>query len=320
MGYEVKYTTGYETMDELQIYDQHAERHQKAWSAFTQIYILEHPKPQAPRWWQGLPYLMLPFSVIVLAGIALSALRTAPVFLQIALATVGVGLATAEAILAVIVIEVFLVLGRYAWVLMSAQEGEENIGSVKTWMQAGFWIAFAIAVFANLYASVSHLPIIAPYKEAIDLLIALLVGVSAPLLAFISADILGIQWVRSERRRAALKAAFDSAVSEWFAARENSWNARKKDYGLKISVAPTVSNSIPSLSNGSSVGNGATSLPSESTLGHKKAPNATAVVTEYFQNNPDALDGNAVDIAKMLGVGKSTVYIVMGKMKKGAGE
>lgn len=270
-------------MDELQIYDQHAERHQKAWSAFTQIYILEHPKPQVPRWWQGLPYLMLPFSVIVLAGIALSAFRTAPVFQQIALATVDMGLATAEAILAVIVIEVFLVLGRYAWVLMSAQEGEENVGSVKAWMQAGFWIAFAIAVFANLYASVSHLPIVAPYKEAIDLVIALLVGVSAPLLAFISADILGIQWVRSERRRDALKATFNSAVSEWFAARENSWNARKKDYGLKISV---VQSSTPSASVLSDQTDKTRQLPAPS--GFTRTPDGQRRVVEYLNAHPDA--------------------------------
>ena len=306
-------------MSDLQVYNQHSECHERAWTAFTKIYILEHPKPTAPQWYHGLPYLMLPFSVVVLAGIALSALRTAPVFQQVALSTVGIELATAEALLAVVVIEVFLVLGRYAFILLSAQDGESNIGEVKQWMRAGFWIAFGIAVGANLYASIAHLPIVAPIKPIIDLVAALAVGISAPLLAFISADILGILWARSERRRADLWTAYKAAQEDWFEARERSWTTRKKDYGLRISVEAPPSSSVPALSNGISIGIPAenrglepsSSLPAESTLGHRKNRNARSLAEEWF----DAYTGdvNAIDaeaIYKSLGIGKSTFYDV----------
>ena len=306
-------------MSDLQIYNQHAERHERAWAAFTKIYILEHPKPTAPQWYQGLPYLMLPFGLVVLAGIALSALRTAPVFRQIALSTVGVELATAEALLAVMVIEVFLVLGRYAFILLSAQDGESNIGEVKAWMRAGFWIAFGIAVGANLYASIAHLPIILPIKPIVDLIVAIAVGISAPLLAFISADILGILWARSERRRADLRTEYKAAQEEWFDAREKSWVARKKDYGLRISLDAPPSTSIPALSNGNSIGIPAEkdvyassgSIPAESTLGHRKNRNARTLAEEWF----DAYTGdvNTIDaesIYKGLNIGKSTFYDV----------
>jgi len=249
-------------VNDLQIYEQHAERHEKAYAAFTQIYALERPKPQPPRWYEGLPYQMIPFSLIAIAGILLSALRTAPVFQSTAEPIVGETLSYAEAILAVIVIEVFVVVGRYTWVLLNAQDGESNVGEVKAWMRAGFWFAFAIAAIANLYASVSHLPILAVVKPILDLIMAVLVGLSAPVLAFISADILGILWARSDRRRTELRQAFEDAMNNWFEGRENSWNARKKDYGLKLVVADaTASFAVHSVNRSLNGANEQPSLP-----------------------------------------------------------
>lgn len=269
-------------MDELHVYDQYAERHQRAYNSFAQVYALEHPKPEKPKWFNGLPWMMIPFTAIVMAGIALSALRTAPVFQQIALATVSEALANAEAILAVVVIEIFLVLGRYAYVLLNNQDGYDGVKSVKKWVQAGVATAFSIAVFANLYASVSHLPIVQTIKPAIDLLIALLVGISAPLLAFISADILGITWARSERARSDMKAQYQRSVDEWFAARENSWNVRKKDYGVKIKVENA---SVLSLSDQTDRQDTARQLPAAS--GFVRTPDGQRRVIEYLNEHPE---------------------------------
>ncbi|NLA96592.1 MAG: hypothetical protein GX838_07115, partial [Clostridiaceae bacterium] len=87
---------------DLMIFEQHATRHEKAWEAFNRIYIAEHDKPAAPRWYQGLPYTMIPFGIIAFAGILLSSLRTAPVFRSIAEPLVGAELSAVEAILAVV--------------------------------------------------------------------------------------------------------------------------------------------------------------------------------------------------------------------------
>lgn len=55
-------------------------------------------------------------------------------------------------------------------------------------------------------------------------------------------------------------------------------------------------------------------LPAKSTLGHSKAPDAKKKVTEYYEANPDALELNPRDVAKILEVGKSTVYAVRKEM------
>jgi len=258
---------------------------------------------------------MIPFAIIATAGILLSALRTAPVFQAIAEPIVGATLSYVEAILAVVVIEVFVVIGRYSLVVLSAQDGESNIDEVKKWMRYGFRFAFTIAALANLYASVTHLPIVAPVKPILDLVVAILVGLSAPVLAFISADILAVLWARSERRRADLRSKFDTAMTAWFDAREKSWNAKKKDYGLRILVENPVSNSIPAFSNGipleALAGNRSEIIPSESTLGHKKAPNARTLAEQWFDGyTGDLNDVDAKAVCSELGIGKSTFYAV----------
>jgi hypothetical protein len=235
-------------MSELQVYDQHATRYERAYAAFCKVYDLEHEKPVAPKWWSGLPWLMVPFGIIAAAGIALSAFRTAPVFGQIAEAMVGVNLAAVEAVLAVITIDVFIVASRYAHVLSEAHEGKLSSASVREWMTRGFWVAFSVAVLANIYASIIHVPVIATIKPAADLVIALAVGVCAPLLAFIAGDILGMLWVRSEAQRAELRATYRAARETYLDAREKSWNARKADYGVRIRVEAPPPTALPSAS------------------------------------------------------------------------
>jgi len=315
--------------DHLQIFDQYVEKHDRAFQSFNRVYESEHAKPTHPRWYAGLPWMMFPFGVIAFAGIALSALRTAPVFQQIAAPIVGVELATAEAALAVLVIEVFVVAVRYAMVVQGASDGHTS--NIQWWMRLGFWVAFVVAIAANLYASAAHLDFIQPFKPVLDFVVALVVGFSAPLLAVISGDILGILYTKSEQYRADLRATFDKAMGEWVSARDAYWQRRKADYGLSIRVGsefvqPSAPNQLPAVSNGISIGMSGmeleAALPARSTLGHSKAPNASAKAREYFQANPAVLMDDSADlisIATELGVGKSTMYAVRGKMRSEQG-
>lgn len=300
-------------MSEMVIVDQHTERYEKAWAAFNRLYVLERPMPQAPKWHVGLPWLMLPFGIIAACGIALSALRTAPVFRQIAVPLVGESFALVEAALAVVVIEVAIVIMRYVLIVQKSEDGKLNTDDLRAWMRYGFWLAFAVAILANLYASIKHVPVVAPVAPVLDLVIALAVGVSAPMLAFISGDILASLYLRSERRRAELRARFDASLTDWQDARERSWNARKGDYGLRLKVdnlSTPVSSSIPAIPMELPLEANRKTVPSVSTLGHSKKPNARQLTEEYFDQHADAGQQNPLEIAQRLGVGKSTVYAV----------
>lgn len=303
---------------ETQLYEGLADRHEAAYGSFLRQYTLEHPQPSEPKWFQGLPLLMIPFGLIAVAAISLSALRTAPVFQQVAMPVVGLELSYVEAVLAIIVIEVFVVTGRYVLLLFQAKTKSLNADEVKGWIRAGFWTAFSVAVLANLYASSGHLPMLQPIKPVVDLIIGVLVGISAPFLAFIIADILAVLWITSERHRKELREQFQTAMSDYLEARQRVWNTVKtRQYGIKVEVEREP---VQKVSNGNSIGNPVENvraiLPSVSTLGHTKQPDASKKVRDYLAEHEEALEMNPLEIAAMLGVGKSTVYNVLKDFKK----
>lgn len=58
------------------------------------------------------------------------------------------------------------------------------------------------------------------------------------------------------------------------------------------------------------------SIPRQSTLGHTKQPDATEKVKAYLLEFPEAINMKPLELASMLGVGKSTVYNVIKAMKQ----
>lgn len=281
-------------MSDLQVYEDAAERSVSAYQAFTRIYVLEHPLPVDVPWWRGLPWMMIPFGVISVAGIALSSLRTAPVFQEVALKIVGINLATAEAILALIVVDLFMVISRYQYIVMTGSQQET---AVKEWILRGFWVAFTIAIGANLYASVGNLDILQSVKPALDLIIAIIVGLSAPVLSFISGDILGILWVQSDKYRKALRMDFELLMNQWHEAKERSWASQRGRYGAKIHIEKPVPLSLSHETNETR----------HTGYGFTRVSDGETQVFEYFKAHPEQIDFKVRELEVLIGVSKSTV-------------
>lgn len=291
-------------MNQITVYEEHAEKHERAWRAFNRIYILERPEPAKPEWWRGLPVMMIPFGLIAVAGILLSAMRTAPVFYNVALPLVGEGLSIFEAIFAIIAVEVFVVMVRYALIVLYPEKTHD----ISFWMVRGFIAALIVALMANLYGSVSHLPFLTSIKPFLDLIMGVVVGVSAPVFAVISGDILGILWLNSAKHRSQLKSEFEQSMEEWRDKREGTWNSKKSDYGIRIHV-PKISSGIPM------------EIPMEnnrggSSIGHSKNTKAREIVERYFDENENAVNQDPLEVAAFLQVGKSTVYNVRSERRK----
>jgi hypothetical protein len=208
--------------------------HERAWSNFVAIDAREHPQPQPPPWYVGLPWAFGPFLIIAISGILLSALRTAPVFAAIAEPLVGQSLAALEALLALIVIEVSIVVIRFINVLHDAQDGRLDEARLRGWMSRGFYLAFAIALLANVYASISHVELFSPLLPVADLLIATAVGISAPVLALVSGDILGAIVVRAARIRQQAHERHAAEIEQWEASRLLRWRAYRGRFAAKV--------------------------------------------------------------------------------------
>lgn len=312
------------------VYDNQADRYRKAWLTFQALYVLEHPEPSKPSWWRQVPLTLFIFGIVAFAGMLLSALRTAPTFKTIAEHTVGVELATIEALLAVVVIELFLVTVRYVFVV---QRGSTKIDNqTMNWMLAGFWIAFVVALAANLYATTKDLDAVKAAQSTLDLIASIVIGAAAPLLAVISGDIMGLLYLKSEAHRSTLREEYEADMTAWTAARDDRWKIDRSRFGatIRIQAEPSIHvpasnapNALPDVSNGTPIGNpignaGLTEVPAASTLGHRKVQQATKIAEAYFREHPEHIAVGCEQLVPIIGVGKSTINKVQQRLREQA--
>lgn len=283
-----------------------ADRHEKAYAAFLKMDRLEHPEPKKPGVFRHLPWIMIPFAIVALAGIVLSASRTAFVFYDIALAqfnnVVGL-LPTAEAINAIIVVDLSFVIFRYVTILLHYQRTKEA-KEISVWMGRGFGTSFGVALTANVYSSVQRLPMLQAVKPFLDLAMGLAVGISVPILAFISGDILGILWVNALEKREHSWEVYLQELNDFNEARERRWATRKKDYGLSIKanieavqpVKPVKFNEINK---------------------RERVSKQTLKALQWLEKHPGNLDTPSRELVGKIGVSHVTIYKAQQIMKGG---
>lgn len=283
-----------------QVYDEHVIKVQAAYAGYTTIYESKNPRPTLATIRRDFVSLIIisALSVVMVASIIVSGSRTIPEF-------GGAGIGT----VAFVMIDCAVMV--YAFFRARRNANPKRLQNTVKWATVGLILTFLIGVAANIDATlkVHHITI----NENIISVINLAVAVSAPALAFISSDVLAIELMATDiQRREALR-KYDEECREWLDGLNRSWNGQQKNWGVKIEVEQP--KQFPLTSNGNPMEISGT-LPSKSTLGFKRKPDATKKVREYFADNPDAIDGNPLEIAAILEVGKSTVYNVIKELKQ----
>lgn len=281
------------TTEITQVYDDYVIKHNAAYAGFSSIYESKNPRPTKATIRRDLVSLMIviALSIVMLASIIVSGSRTIAEF-------GGAGIGT----VAFVMIECGIAV--YALFRARRNANPKRLQNTVKWATVGLILTFMIGVAANIDATLKahHITI----NENIISLINLAVAVSAPALAFISSDVLAIELMATDIQRREANRQYDEACHEWAEGLNRSWSSQQKQWGVKIEIQPA-SNGIPMESNGM--------LPAKSTLGHTKKPDAAKRVMDYLVENPDAINGNPLEIASLLEVGKSTVYNVFKEVK-----
>jgi hypothetical protein len=320
---------------ELMSWDGAVEKYEAAYAAHRRMYELRNPLPTA-RAYDALEtrpeasvvkgenrLTLVVLGFMVLAAVIVSGSRTVPEF--------GGGIIGGAAF---VMIELGIVA--FAFIRTRTDYDEAKHAGVKKLVNIGMWLAFAVAVSANLHATLKHNGV--EIATWINVPILVMLSISAPVLAFISGDVAGMysaldasrqrradkeykeQLAAWEAGRRAHEVEHEAAIEQWRDGLNASWNAAKAKMGVSIRVERD-SASIPTLSNGNSIGNGMenqpAALPSASTLGHTKKAMARQIVEQYLDEHEEALEMPAMELATLLEVGKSTVYTVL-KERKGA--
>lgn len=281
----------------LSQYNELAERRNAAYAAFSSMFVLQNPKPDKPRppVEDGLTIIQL--LVLLMATVIVSASRTLSEFGEVGGA-------------AVIMLELGVI--SYAFIHTSLYYNARRPETLKRLLAIGMGLAFVVLLTANIDKVMrgANVEMSDEVKTAFNLVLA----VSAPTLAFITGDLLGVYVTKAFRQWKKDKAKYDAALERW----RNDLNEAFKVYAprlnatIKVEREDVSTESNVQLSNGRPMdtSNGQSYSPSASTLGHSKVPDASKRVHEFYAQNERALwDENmgVRRVADMLGVGRQTV-------------
>lgn len=283
---------------------EHDRIHQMGRAVFERDYNRENKKPEPPGKLAGRPWAMIPFGSLGLLGALLSAMRTAPVFSYVAAqfsnvaegVTLPLLMTTIEGIVATLVVDGAAIAFRFAMVVYNHEEGTRV--EVSKWVNRGFWLAFIAQVVGNLYATMGVASgLSGEVRNVAELAIAIVTGLSGVVIAFATGDILGHQWLGSQKARAALETEYKDALAAWHEKRDQVWARRKVNYGITNATEPVSASVSASARTKRTGGQG------ENTDG---LPRTVLQVVEHLSAHPDDTGLSVRELADRVGVGKTS--------------
>lgn len=292
----------------LQVYDDFAIRHEAALAGFTRIHESKYPRPSKAVIKTDVVsrLIIIALAIVMSAAVIVSSSRTVDEF--------GGGLL---GFIAFIMIEGGIVV--YALFRARRTANKERLQKTLKWATAGLVLTFVIGVGANIDDALTKKGVVLP--SAVSTIINLLVAISAPTLAFISSDVLAIELMATEIRRREAEAIYDEQCKGWQDNLNRSWASKQRDWGVQIKVEATdgrTDTKQGQLSALSAADGQRTDTDGQSHgygQGYTKRTDARTRVEEYLNTNPDAISLTARELAKIIGVGKTTVSEVIKDMK-----
>jgi len=289
------------------------EREQEAYQAYAETYALQHPPPDKPDAAKDKRLVTSALVVMMVASMIVSASRT---IVEFGGGAVGVAAFT--------MLEVGVVLMTYVRTELSLTSKDIAVSPLKRIHKLlGFGVGLALIVLlgGNLDAVLTgHGSEAAWFGTAVTILIA----VSAPLLAFISGDVLALMTAQRVHAQRRLDAEYNAAMSEWRDGLNDSWKRSKgafvRKYGQGVSRVSHASNALD-MSNrrvDETIDNSRQRVDTSRTV------DASSVIEEYYDANPDKLGAPVRRVAELIydemgvTVGASTVGKVAKRLRESA--
>jgi hypothetical protein len=195
---------------------------------------------------------------------------------------------------------------------------KERIEGVKTLVKWGLIATVLIAIVANVHATLKGSGVI--FDDRIQTAILIVIGISAPGLAWVSGDILGIEYMRYIQNKKDMDESNELSRAEWYAGLNDKFARDAKRWGVSINVQPD--NSVQNqLSSGQyAVQNLSTVDTGGQDSGRKVSSRTSAkdIVWAWLDEHPEALSSklSSRDLGEILGISKSAIAPHLAEYKR----
>lgn len=282
-------------MSELMQYDEFVARHNAAFAAYREMHIAKNPLPIKPKVQGADVPIIAALVVMVIAAVIVSGSRTINEF--------GGGVIGFSAFA---MLEVGIVA--YAYIRTRKHYDAERHQSVQALTRRGMWMAFLVTLFANLHSTLKSNGI--EIASIVDTLIFALIAISAPTLALISGDILGMEAVSIAHRRNKAEAEYQALMSAWNEGLNRGWDANKSRMGVRLEISKPVSPVSHASQLASHVSSHETRHEEtlrKSAYGFQRTADGETQVMNWFKANPDDMSLPVRELETKIGVSKSTI-------------
>jgi hypothetical protein len=295
----------------------------EAFNAYAATYEQSTPKPNIQQVARRYPannrlmYRLL--GLLVTASVIVSGSHTIPVFAESLPAGTPPVIVFLVGGAAFVAIEAAILIYAYQRVEKSYSTNPHKSQEVQRLMGYGLALSIAVALGANVYS------VLKPHMvdglegvwDAVKIGVSVLVGISAPVLAFIAGELFGLLTVEARARQSQILAEHDAAVEAWREGLREAWARDRVKWGASVKVerAPsavlseTAARPVLSASDAQADKHGYG-------VGYVRMPDASQRVIDYLTANAEAGQMTVRQLAEVVGVGKTTAAAALKKWKE----
>lgn len=308
-------------------YQSIASQVNSAFKAYRDTYAETNPAPDlqkiARKYATNNKTMYQLLGLLVVASMVVSGSHTVPVFADSLPTGTPAFLKLLVSVAAFIAIEVAILVYAYQRVEKAHADNPDMSKDVQRLMGYGLILAIAVALGANVYS------VLKPHMtggglkqiwDMVSIVVAVLVGISAPVLAFIAGELFGLMNVQARERKVFILKEYENAIEAWESELRDAWARDRAKWGAKVSVErpASVSLSDTSVRPSLSATDTADGQPDKHGygVGYVRTSDATQRVIDYLNANADAGQMTVRQLADAVGVGKTTAAAVLKKWQE----
>ncbi len=305
------------------VFEAHAERYEQAYNAHVRKWIIVNPRPKEPTASSLITWHHWVVGLILIASAIVSASHTLPVVLGEIDKIDNVDISDPSAIDYILAVATFIMIEvtaiYFAYSHITNSHNGIDIPDITQPLKVGVMFTVGAMFAINIYGVLSVTGLIETVSfiwKALGIGIYLWVACIPPVNAYLCGDVLAINVIQLKAQNEVYYNDYLDDMESWRTKLENSWNAKKKDYGVSIKV------SVPSIPQTDSPHQLSMSMSNQTDIrqtgaGFKRSSSAIDNARQWLLDNPERVHESARNLAKDVpNAGKDSINTARNQLKE----